>query len=137
MVNIVKLVNLYMIIHSKRTGPDLHRVGGKYSDAWHYNHMVDPAAMSPGSIMPEYSWLVSQTLDTTNTAAKINALRKIGVPYPEGYDKIANEDLKRQALKISENLAKDNIKVSSDKEIIAIIAYLQRLGTDIKVNTEN
>jgi cytochrome c oxidase cbb3-type subunit I/II len=122
---------------SKRTGPDLHRVGGKYSDAWHYNHMVDPAAMSPGSIMPEYSWLVSQTLDTTNTAAKINALRKIGVPYPEGYDKIANEDLKRQALKISENLAKDNIKVSSDKEIIAIIAYLQRLGTDIKVNTEN
>lgn len=117
---------------SKRTGPDLQREGGKYSNAWHYNHMLDPRSMSPGSIMPEYSWLINQKLDTSTTASKINAMRTLGVPYPNEYEKIANQDLDKQAKGISENLAKDKIKVASDKEIIAIIAYLQRLGTDIK-----
>jgi len=119
---------------SKRTGPDLHREGGKYSNAWHFNHMFDPTTMSPGSIMPPYPWLIEQQLDTTTTAAKINAMRKLGVPYEEGFEKIANEDLQRQAEMITQNLEKDNIKVKSDREIIAIIAYLQRLGTDIKAN---
>ena len=119
---------------SKRTGPDLHRIGAKYSNAWHFNHMLDPTTMSPGSIMPPYPWLIEQKLDTTTTAAKINALRKLGVPYEEGFEKIANEDLNTQAEMISQNLKKDNIKVKSDREIIAIIAYLQRLGTDIKAN---
>ncbi|WP_036692973.1 cytochrome-c oxidase, cbb3-type subunit I [Pedobacter glucosidilyticus] len=117
---------------SKRTGPDLHRQGGKYSNAWHYNHMLDPRTMSPGSIMPAYDWLISQELDTTTTASKIKALRSLGVPYPDGYELIANQDLDKQAKGISENLAKDKIKVGSNKEIVAIIAYLQRLGTDIK-----
>ncbi|QEK51258.1 cytochrome-c oxidase, cbb3-type subunit I [Pedobacter aquae] len=117
---------------SKRTGPDLHRQGGKYSDAWHYNHMLDPRTMSPGSIMPAYDWLISQELDTTTTASKIKALRTLGVPYPDGYELIANQDLDKQAKGISQNLAKDKIKVGSNKEIVAIIAYLQRLGTDIK-----
>jgi cytochrome c oxidase cbb3-type subunit I/II len=117
---------------SKRTGPDLHRQGGKYSNAWHYNHMLDPRTMSPGSIMPAYDWLISQELDTTTTASKIKALRSLGVPYPDGYELIANQDLDKQAKGISENLAKDKIKVDSNKEIVAIIAYLQRLGTDIK-----
>lgn len=117
---------------SKRTGPDLQREGGKYSNAWHYNHMLDPRSMSPGSIMPEYSWLINQKLDTSTTASKINAMRTLGVPYLNEYEKIANQDLDKQAKGISENLAKDKIKVASDKEIIAIIAYLQRLGTDIK-----
>lgn len=117
---------------SKRTGPDLHRQGGKYSNAWQFNHLMDPTTMSPGSIMPPYPWLIEQTLDISTTPAKINAMRTLGVPYEEGYDQKANDDLKVQADAIAANLAKDNIKVSSDKEIIAIIAYLQRLGTDIK-----
>ena len=119
---------------SKRTGPDLQREGGKYSDAWHFNHLMDPTTMSPGSIMPPYPWLIEQTLDTTTTASKINAMRILGVPYEPLYDRIANAELDKQANAISANLEKDNIKVKSDKEIIAIIAYLQRLGTDIKAN---
>ena len=119
---------------SKRIGPDLQREGGKYGNSWHYNHLMDPRLMSPGSIMPEYSWLISQKLDTSTTAAKIRAMQTIGVPYPAGYDKIANQDLVKQAKGISDNLATDHIKVNSNKEIVAIIAYLQRLGTDIKAN---
>ncbi|MGI4729765.1 MAG: cytochrome-c oxidase, cbb3-type subunit I [Janthinobacterium lividum] len=117
---------------SKRTGPDLQREGGKYSNAWHYNHLFDPRSMSPGSIMPNYDWLITQDLDTTTTASKINAMRTLGVPYPDGFEEIANKKLDRQAKKIAENLATDNIKVKSSKEIVAVIAYLQRLGTDIK-----
>jgi cytochrome c oxidase cbb3-type subunit I/II len=118
---------------SKRTGPDLHRIGGKYSHAWHFNHMMDPTTMSPGSIMPPYPWLIEQKLDTTTTISKINAMRTLGVPYPLNYEKTANNELDQQALAISDNLLKDNIKVKNDREIIALIAYLQRLGTDIKV----
>ncbi|MHB1179130.1 MAG: cytochrome-c oxidase, cbb3-type subunit I [Daejeonella sp.] len=117
---------------SKRTGPDLHRVGGKYSHAWHFNHMMDPTTMSPGSIMPPYPWLIEQKLDTATTISKINAMRTLGVPYELNYEKTANDDLDKQALAISDNLLKDNIKVKNDREIIALIAYLQRLGTDIK-----
>jgi len=118
---------------SKRTGPDLAREGGKYGNAWHYNHLMDPRLMSPGSIMPNYDWLLTQNLDTTTTVAKINAMRTLGVPYAVGYEKIANADLNKQATEIADNLAKDHMKVKSNKEIIAIIAYIQRLGTDIKV----
>lgn len=118
---------------SKRTGPDLHREGGKYSNAWHFNHMLDPTTMSPGSIMPPYPWLIDQKLDTTTTESKINAMRTLGVPYEEGYEKQANNDLNAQAQSIADNLVKDNINIQSNREIIAIIAYLQRLGTDIKV----
>jgi cytochrome c oxidase cbb3-type subunit I/II len=119
---------------SKRTGPDLARIGGKYGNAWHYNHLMDPRLMSPGSIMPNYDWLISQNLDTSLTAAKIRAMQKLGVPYPADYDKQANSDLDKQAKEIAENLHADHIKVKSTKEIVAIIAYLQRLGTDIKAN---
>lgn len=119
---------------SKRTGPDLAREGGKYGNSWHYNHLMDPRLMSPGSIMPNYDWLLTQKLDTTTTVAKINAMRKLGVPYAPGYEKIANRDLAAQAQGIADNLSTDHIKVKSNKEIVAIIAYLQRLGTDIKAN---
>lgn len=117
---------------SKRTGPDLAREGGKYSNAWHFNHLVDPQTMSPGSIMPPYEWLSTQALDTTSTVAKINAMRTLGVPYAEGYEHQANQDLDAQAKEIAADLRKNNIKVKSDAEIVALIAYLQRLGTDIK-----
>ena len=118
---------------SKRTGPDLAREGGKYPDSWHYNHMMEPSSMSPGSIMPTYSWLLDDDLDTAITPAKIRAMITLGVPYPENYDKQANADLMEQATKIADNLKKDKIKTPPNKEIIALIAYLQRLGTDIKL----
>ena len=118
---------------SKRTGPDLHRVGGKYSDSWHYNHMENPVSMSPSSIMPPYPWLLEKDLDVSMTAEKIKAMRKLGVPYPEGYEDRALADLNQQAQEIRARLQKDGVKTPANKEIIALIAYLQRLGTDIKL----
>jgi cytochrome c oxidase cbb3-type subunit I/II len=117
---------------SKRTGPDLAREGGKYPDSWHYNHMMDPRIMSPGSIMPNYPWLLDNKIDTAITGAKIRAMQTLGVPYPQGYDKIANNDLMKQAKQIKDNLKKDKIETASTAEIVALIAYLQRIGTDIK-----
>jgi cytochrome c oxidase cbb3-type subunit I/II len=117
---------------SKRTGPDLHRIGSKYSNSWHYNHMLAPDAVSTGSIMPAYLWLSEQAIDKTETRGKITALRKVGVPYEEGFEEIANDELEKQAQSITASLKADGIEVSADAEIIALIAYLQRLGTDIK-----
>lgn len=120
---------------SKRTGPDLHRVGAKYPDSWHYNHMMDPTSMAPGSIMPPYPWLHKNDLNTDYTASKIKVLQSLGTPYPDGFADKAVEDLKAQAKKITESLSKDKITQENleNKEIVALIAYLQRLGTDIKV----
>ncbi len=117
---------------SKRTGPDLARIGGKYPDSWHYNHMLEPQSMSPGSIMPSYPWLLDDAIDTATTAARIRAMQTLGVPYENGYDKIANKELMAQAEKISKNLKADKIETAASKEIIALIAYLQRIGVDIK-----
>ena len=117
---------------SKRTGPDLHRIGGKYPDAWHYSHMLDPTSMSPGSIMPPYPWMIDQELNISDTESKIRVMQTLGVPYEEGYDKVALSDLQKQATVISQRLSESGITVSADREIIALIAYLQRLGTDIK-----
>lgn len=120
---------------SKRTGPDLHRIGGKYPDSWHYYHMLEPTSMTPGSIMPTYPWLLDDDLDTSNTAKKIRVMQQLGVPYPEGYDAIAATELMEQAEEIRDGLSAEGIKTPADKEIIALIAYLQRLGTDIKAET--
>jgi len=117
---------------SKRTGPDLHREGAKYPDAWHYNHMDDPRTTSPGSIMPRYSWLLDKKLDTNSIPPRISALRKVGVPYPQGLEQTAVADARKQADQIVANLKQGSIDAPPDKEIIALIAYLQRLGTDIK-----
>ncbi len=117
---------------SKRTGPDLARVGGKYPDSWHYNHMMDPTSMSPGSIMPTYPWLLDDQIDVSSTVGKIKAMQKLGVPYPKGYETIAAADMQKQAEGIAENLKKDGIQTAADKEIIALISYLQRIGKDIK-----
>jgi len=117
---------------SKRTGPDLHRVGGKYPHLWHYLHMNEPTSMSPGSLMPPYPWLLTGDLETEDTGAKISALRSIGVPYPVGYEQRAGEELRMQAEQIAAELQKAGAPVEPQKEVIALIAYLQRLGTDIK-----
>ena len=121
---------------SKRTGPDLHRIGAKYSHAWHFNHMYDPTMTSPGSIMPRYQWMYEDDLDLSLTKAKIEAMQKLGVPYEEGFQNLAVEDLQAQAILITDELRTQLqdpvVNIDENKEIIALIAYLQRLGTDIK-----
>jgi cytochrome c oxidase cbb3-type subunit I/II len=130
---------------SKRTGPDLQREGGLRSNFWHYQHMMRPKEVSPGSIMPAYPWFKEDDLDVSLIEKKINAMRTLGVPYAKGYDKIALKDLEAQALVIAtdivNNLPKDVLANMDEKaaianiqkkEIVALIAYLQRMGTDIK-----
>ena len=139
---------------SKRTGPDLHRIGGKYSDNWHLNHMYDPQSTSSGSIMPRYQWLIENELDKSQTEAKMRVMVKLGVPYTDEDIANAQEEMTAQGSKIEENLYNDPDFVTSyesakkyatdngeafidmkDREVVALIAYLQRLGTDIKVKT--
>jgi cytochrome c oxidase cbb3-type subunit I/II len=119
---------------SKRTGPDLAREGAgnlKKSNTWQYNHMEEPSAISTGSVMPSYAFLIEHDLDTATTPLKINAMRTLGVPYAADFAPKANAVLMLQAKEIAASLKKDGIEVPPNKEIIAIIAYLQRLGTDI------
>jgi cytochrome c oxidase cbb3-type subunit I/II len=121
---------------SKRTGPDLHREGGKYPDSWHFNHMLDPTTMSPGSIMPRYPWFIRDEMSLGTLPQKIKVLRTLGTPYPAGYEDQALADLQIQAAGVADRLIADGIEIPKKdlqkKEIVALIAYLQRLGTDIK-----
>jgi cytochrome c oxidase cbb3-type subunit I/II len=124
---------------SKRTGPDLARTGVPGSlvnkpDLWHYNHFLDPQVMIPQSIMPQYKYLIERDLDISTTARKIRVMQWMGVPYPEGFDEIANDELMKQAAQIAGDLRNNGIDVSDTKEVIAMIAYLQRLGKDILKN---
>jgi cytochrome c oxidase cbb3-type subunit I/II len=121
---------------SKRTGPDLAREGGLKGNNWHYNHMYDPQTLVTGSIMPAYPSLFENLIDKGTTASKIHTMRNLGVPYPDNYETQANADLEKQANEIVENFKQNDINASADKEIIAMIAYLQRLGTDIKNETK-
>jgi cytochrome c oxidase cbb3-type subunit I/II len=126
---------------SKRTGPDLAREGTgkmKKSDSWHYQHMNDPTGVSPGSIMPAYPWLLTDDLDTSTTVSKIKVLRQLGTPYQEGYEQIANDDLMAQAKQVAGNLRSEGVEQENleNKEIVALIAYMQKLGVDITAQAE-
>jgi cytochrome c oxidase cbb3-type subunit I/II len=121
---------------SKRTGPDLARAGVPGSlvnkpNSWHYNHFLDPQKMIPQSIMPPYPWLIKRDLDISSTPKKIRVMQALGVPYPDGYDQLANDDLMEQANQIAQGLRNEGIEVDDTKEVIALIAYIQRLGADI------
>ncbi|HSR60014.1 MAG TPA: cbb3-type cytochrome c oxidase subunit II, partial [Robiginitalea sp.] len=137
---------------SKRTGPDLLRVGGKYSDSWHLNHMYDPQSTSSGSIMPAYQWLVRNRHDRSAVEDKMRAMVTLGVPYSEEEIAGAQASMAAQATQIEKNLYSDPEFARSyeeekkyaldnglpfvemrDREIVSMIAYLQRLGTDIKI----
>ena len=140
---------------SKRTGPDLLRVGKKYSDSWHFNHMYDPQTTSPGSIMPAYPWLIYNRLDTSMTLKKMEVMIQLGVPYSERDIAAANDQMEAQANQIAANILEDpqfaeayqqeKELLSGDmeafvplenREIVALIAYMQRLGVDLSTALE-
>jgi cytochrome c oxidase cbb3-type subunit I/II len=140
---------------SKRTGPDLWRVGGKYNDTWHFNHMYNPESTSEGSIMPKYPWLIKDKLDKSSIETKMKTLASLGVPYTDEDIANAQQTMEAQAMSIERNLLenkdiqksfeseKNTVQASGkeflelkDREIVALIAYLQRLGTDIKANKD-
>jgi cytochrome c oxidase cbb3-type subunit I/II len=121
---------------SKRTGPDLAREGVKTGkiykpNSWHYNHFIDPQKLNEASIMPKYPWLAKKEIDIQSTPAKIHAMKTLGVPYPDNYEQQAIADLKAQADSIAKDLKMNGIETDSNREIIALIAYIQRLGVDI------
>lgn len=119
---------------SRRSGPDLAREGSgnlKKTNGWHFRHFREPSSMSEGSIMPAYPFLLEQDLDISSTPAKIRAMQTLGVPYEKGYDQKANDELNIQAREIASNLMTDSIRIAPSKEVIALIAYMQRLGSDI------
>ncbi|MAZ28086.1 cytochrome-c oxidase, cbb3-type subunit I [Leeuwenhoekiella sp. A16] len=139
---------------SKRTGPDLHRVGQKYSDNWHLNHFYDPQSTSSGSIMPSYKWLINNKLDKSQTEDKMEAMVTLGVPYTKEEIERAQQWMDEQGTQIEKNLYADPDFVTTyetdkkyakengedfiemrDREVVALISYLQRLGTDIKIKT--
>ena len=99
---------------SKRTGPDLARVGGRYSDAWHMAHLMNPRSVVPVSNMPAYPWLFENVLDGADTAAKMSALRMLGVPYTDA------------------DIEGAQAAVAGTTEAQALVAYLQNLGLDMR-----
>jgi cytochrome c oxidase cbb3-type subunit I/II len=122
---------------SKRTGPDLHRVGSKYPNLWHYQHMQNPRTTSVGSNMPNYGWLIDDKADFESLESKLKVLIKLGVPYPKRTKDQIREEALAQGQLISDDLKKSGIEVAPDREIVAVIAYLQQLGKSEKVDPSN
>jgi cytochrome c oxidase cbb3-type subunit I/II len=121
---------------SRRTGPDLARAGVESSSvyknaAWHFKHFTDPASFSKKTIMPTYGWFTGTEIDLKQTPAKIRAMQTLGVPYPEGFDTRAVDDLKAQGQKIADELKAGGVTVSPTSEMVAMIAYLHKMGKDI------
>lgn len=118
------------LLGSRRLGPDLQREGGKYPDAWHYEHMRDPRSTSPGSVMPPYPWLHRSKIDPVDITASVRALQKAGTPYTGVDEEGVAGSLQEQGSRISASLATSGIQAAWDDEIVALIAYLQRLGVE-------
>jgi cytochrome c oxidase cbb3-type subunit I/II len=113
---------------SKRTGPDLARVGLKYNNAWHYDHLDNPRNISVGSNMPAYTWLKENATDYAALPSKIRVQRMVGVPFPSWSPAMIDTLAKEQAKDIAKELRAQGRYVDPDKEIVALIAYLQCLG---------
>jgi cytochrome c oxidase cbb3-type subunit I/II len=113
---------------SKRTGPDLAREGGRYPNLWHYRHLLDPRATSPGSNMPPYAHLADARVELARTADKLRAMRTLGVPYTDAQIDGAAADARRAGGEIARDLRENGVRVAPDSELVALIAYLQRLG---------
>jgi cytochrome c oxidase cbb3-type subunit I/II len=138
---------------SKRTGPDLAREGvpgrpfnGGRDDIWHFNHMYDPQSISPGSVMPRYQWLIKNTIDNSTIQDKMRTMVTLGVPYTDQEIANAMQSIDAQSSKIEAKLltnpdikkafGSDTAAPLKDREIVALIAYLQRLGTDTQVKSK-
>jgi len=117
---------------SKRNGPDLQRVGGKYPDLWHWKHLMDPRSISQGSIMPGYSFLAAQKVDPERIVKTMVVMRKIGVPYTDADVASATADARAQATAITDGLKDSGVNADPGSELVALIAYLQKLGRDNK-----
>jgi cytochrome c oxidase cbb3-type subunit I/II len=113
---------------SKRTGPDLAREGGKYPNLWHAKHFNDPRSISPGSNMPPYAFLATWKVDYSGTPNKLHAMQSIGVPYTDKEVSTASEEARAQAADIAKDLKESGTDVPPDSDLVALIAYLQRLG---------
>ncbi len=121
---------------SKRTGPDLARVGGKYPDLWHVRHMENPRSTSPRSLMPPYPWLLQWDLDYASIPGRLRALRTVGVPYSDADVDDAVAAARAQAETIaSEVAAQGGPQGLETKEITALVAFLQRLGKDVRMTS--
>ncbi len=121
---------------SKRTGPDLARVGGKYPHLWHVRHMEDPRSTSPRSIMPPYDWLLRKELDLSDLPAKMRVLQRFGVPYSADVAASPVQYAQAQADQIAAEVEQQGGPSGlANKEIIAMVAYLQRLGTDLQASS--
>jgi cytochrome c oxidase cbb3-type subunit I/II len=118
---------------SKRTGPDLHRLGGRYPSLWHYTHLMDPRSTSPGSNMPSYHWLEEGRIDTKLGGRKLALMQKLGVPYSNDEIDGAEPAQRAQADAVVTDLAQQGVTVAWDSEMVALISYLQRLGRDVGV----
>jgi cytochrome c oxidase cbb3-type subunit I/II len=119
---------------SKRTGPDLHREGGKYPNLWHYTHLINPRDTSPGSIMPSFAWTAEWKVDLNTTPRKLGVMQKLGVPYTNKDIDNAKANYQAQAELIAADLAIEGVQIEWDRELIALIAYLQRLGRGPQFN---
>src|SRR5690554_6814861 len=118
---------------SKRTGPDLARVGGKYPHLWHVRHMEDPASTSPRSIMPRYPWLLTKRISYDDLPGRMRALRRVGLPYSEEEVRDAVALAQAQAAEIAAEIAaQGGPEGLEDREITALVAYLQSLGTHLQ-----
>jgi len=113
---------------SKRTGPDLARLGGKYPNVWHFKHMENPRSVSIGSVMPNYPWLYTQTTDVDALTSKLKVQRMLGVPYPLMDSNAILKSTYEQAKIVSDDLVQSGARIEPDREIVALIAYLQKLG---------
>ena len=118
---------------SRRIGPDLAREGGRYPDLWHYRHMMDPREVTPGSIMPAYPWLFHDKTEFKIISKKLKVMRAVGVPYTDTDVAQAESVARLEAKEIASGLMAQGAPANlEDKEIVALIAYLQRLGSDHK-----
>jgi cytochrome c oxidase cbb3-type subunit I/II len=129
---------------SRRTGPDLSRagylgdvsIGGSttYKTAiWHYNHFMKPLEMNPQTIMPAYPWLAKNDVALDLVPKKIKAMQSLGVPYAPGFEDVAIDAYMAQAQNIADDLKASGVNIEPTKEVIAMIAYLHKLGKDISV----
>jgi len=118
---------------SRRIGPDLQRIGGKYPNLWHVRHMEDPRSTTPQSIMPPYPWLAKRPIDFRALERGVAAQVTLGVPYTPDEVKGAAELARQQGRQIAQSIAEQGGPKGLDEtRLVALIAYLQRLGTDIK-----